>query len=591
MSRLQRSWGAEAINQGFWRFRLWAPGQGEFRVALEGREYPMASVGDGWFECELRARAGMRYAFLPENFHAVPDPASRMQVDDVHGPSVLVDPSEYNWSCHWEGRSWHETLLYELHVGTFSPEGTFDGVRQRLEHLSETGVTAIELCPVSHFAGNRGWGYDGVLPYAPHRAYGTPNQLKELIDRAHSLGIMVFLDVVYNHFGPEGNYLSVYAPEFFHQDEVTPWGAAVAFDRRPVREFFIENALYWLDEYRFDGLRLDAVDQITDRSEEHFLLELSRAVREFGFDRHVHLTTEDEQNITFLHQRDDDGQAIHYDGEWNDDWHHVAHVILTKEGDGYYEDYVADPRTNMAISLAEGFVYQGQESLFKRGCKRGAPSRHLPPTAFVNFLQNHDQIGNRAFGERISTLAEPDGHRVLTACLLLSPHIPLLFMGQEWGETRPFQFFTDFQGNLADAVREGRRREFARWPQFSDPKLRDEIPDPNAIATFERSKLDWRYCEAPAGQRHRSFVRSLIEIRHREIVPRLGNIKGDAGSFELLGISGVRISWKMGDGTVLEMVLNLGGEPFEHSLFGREIFRLNNVSNHPWAIQVAILEP
>jgi malto-oligosyltrehalose trehalohydrolase len=558
---------------------------------LGARAHDLDRDADGWFRAELPADPGTEYRFMPPDGPQVPDPAARAQAGDVHGASVLVDPQAFEWHADWRGRPWHETVLYELHTGAFSPEGTFDGARRRLDHLADLGVTAIELCPVAQFAGVRGWGYDGVLLYAPHVAYGGPEGLKRLIDAAHQRGLMVFLDVVYNHFGPDGNYLHVYAPEFFHPEHHTPWGAAIAYDLKPVRDFFIENALYWLDEYRFDGLRLDAVDQIDDQSDEPILAEIARAVRDYDFGRLVHLTTEDDRNITRFHERNADGTPKLYDGEWNDDWHHAAHVLATQESEGYYADYSQDARKEMATALASGFVHQGRPSQFRGSALRGEPSAHLPPTAFVNFLQNHDQTGNRAFGERLTVLAEPRAVEVLTALLLLSPQIPLLFMGEEWGEARPFQFFTHFHGELADAVREGRRREFARWPQFADPGLREKIPDPNDPATFERSRLDWDAPRTPAGRARLDLVRRLLDIRAREIAPRLAGIAGHAGEAETPGARGISARWRMGDGSRLRILANLGGDPFEAAIPGRELFGHGAVARDPWAIRATLEEP
>ncbi len=516
MSLFRRSWGADPVSDGRWQFRLWAPGLDRMGLILDGTEHAMDKDAEGWFRTELDAMPGAQYLFAPSGCPHVPDPAARAQAGDVHGPSVLVDPEAYQWRTEWRGRPWHETVLYELHVGTFSRAGTFDGVRDHLEHLAETGITAIELCPVASFSGTRGWGYDGVLHYAPDIAYGGPDGLKRLVDGAHEVGLMVFLDVVYNHFGPDGSYLHVYAPEFFHPERATPWGASIAFDLAPVRNFFIENALYWLDEYRIDGLRLDAVDQIDDQSEEPILQEIARAVRDHGFERPVHLTTEDDRNITWMHEREPDGSPKFYDGEWNDDWHHAAHVLATGESEGYYFDYARDPRGEIATGLRDGYIFQGGVSAFRDGARRGEPSAHLPPVAFVNFLQNHDQIGNRAFGERLTTLAEPEAVRVLTALLLLSPHIPLLFMGEEWGETRPFQFFCDFHGELADTVREGRRREFAAFGWDA------EVPDPQAQATFERSTIDPSVAGSGAHAQLLALYQRLLRLRRAEPALRPG---------------------------------------------------------------------
>jgi malto-oligosyltrehalose trehalohydrolase len=414
--------------------------------------------------------------------------------------------------------------------------------------------------------------------------------LKRLVDAAHERDLMVFLDVVYNHFGPEGNYLHAYAPHFFHEERHTPWGAAIAFEQPPVRQFFVENALYWLDEYRFDGLRLDAVDQIEDQSDEPILEEIARAVREYGFNRPVHLTTEDDRNVTHLHVRDDAGRPMLFNGEWNDDFHHVAHVLSTGETEGYYGDYAADPRGDMMVALREGFVHQGRPSPYRDGALRGELSGHLPSTAFVNFIQNHDQTGNRAFGERLTTLAKPEAVEALTALLILSPAIPLIFMGEEWGETHPFQFFCDFHGELAREVRQGRHHEFVRWPQFANAELRETIPDPNDPATFERSVLGWEGRDAKAGRERLALFRTLTAIRSKEIAPRLTGAFAAQGGTHSHGDRGLSVDWTLGDGSRLTIVANLGGRSFEAACHGRELFHIGNHESDDWALYASIEE-
>jgi len=561
----QKRWGAELLDGQQARFRLWAPGAGDVRLVVGGDRMglSMANVGGGWFETVTdQVAAGERYAFrLPDGI-IVPDPAARAQADDVHGPSVLIDPRAYEWrSAGWAGRPWEEAVIYELHTGTFTEWGTFDGIQRRLDHLVETGVTAIELMPVAQFGGNRGWGYDGVLVYAAHRAYGGPVGLKKLVDAAHQRGLMVLLDVVYNHFGPDGNYLHLYAHEFFDDDRITPWGPAIDYEKPAVRDFFIDNALYWLEEYRFDGLRLDAINEIRDSSSEHILESIAKAVRDEIKGRHIHLTTEDDRNITSLHERDTNLNPVLYTGEWNDDFHHAAHVAATGESEGYYMDYAIDPVGKLARSLAEGFAFQGEASEFWGDAPRGKSSAHLPPTAFVNFIQNHDQIGNRAFGERLTDLASARAVETLTAILLLGPQIPLMFMGEEWGEARPFSFFTDFDGELADAVRQGRRAEFRRFAVFSDPAQREKIPDPNALATFTASRLDWRALDEPHHRARHALISRLLRIRHSEIVPRLKGVAGNSGTFAAYEAQAIDVRWRLGDGTRLTMIANLGDTP------------------------------
>ena len=400
-----------------------------------------------------------------------------------------------------------------------------------------------------------------MLIYAAHCAYGGPVGLKRLVDAAHQRGLMVLLDVVYNHFGPDGNYLHLYAGQFFDDDRVTPWGAAIAYSIPAVRDFFIDNALYWLEEYRFDGLRLDAINEIRDPSPEHVLESIAKTVRNAIKDRQIHLTSEDDRNITLLHERDTNLNPVLYTGEWDDDFHHAAHVAATGESEGYYMDYVVDPVGKLARSLAEGFTYQGEASEFWDKAPRGVPSAHLPPTAFINFIQNHDQIGNRAFGDRLTDLASDRAVETLTVILLLAPHIPLMFMGEEWGETRPFCFFTDFHGELADAVRRGRRAEFRRFAVFSDPAQRERIPDPNALATFTASRPDWRLLDQQHHRARHALIKRLLRIRHSEIVPRLKGTAGNNGVAMTYGERTFDVRWHLGDGARLTLLANLGDAP------------------------------
>jgi maltooligosyltrehalose trehalohydrolase len=385
--------------------------------------------------------------------------------------------------------------------------------------------------------------------------------LKRLVDAAHARGLMMILDVVYNHFGPDGNYLPLYAPAFFDADRHTPWGSAIRFDAAPVRTFYIENALYWLEEFRFDGLRLDAIDQIEDPSDEPILEELARTVRSRIRDRHVHLTTEDNRNVANLHVREEDGTPRLYTAEWNDDFHHVAHVIATDDTQGYYADYGPDVAGKLARALAEGYVYQGESSAFRDGKSYGEPSLDLPPIAFIDFLQNHDQIGNRAFGERLSVLAPEKTVALLTAVLLLSPQIPLLFMGEDWGEQRPFLFFTDFMGELGRNVREGRRREFRKWPQFQDPATRERIPDPNDPATMQASSLDWSALDREPGANRLAHVRRLLALRAREIVPRLKGLRRGSRAAQVLADRAFSVAWPLADGGRLRCVASFEDAP------------------------------
>ncbi len=537
--------GAIMLDAQHTRFALWAPDAFYVSVELEnGKSIAMLPQADGWFEVEIKCPAGTRYRYNIDGEQDVPDPASRAQASDVHGWSLVVDPLAYHWrQPNWQGRPWHEAVIYELHVGAL---GGYANVEQHLPRLAELGVTAIELMPLAQFPGERNWGYDGVLPYAPHSSYGTPEQLKHLIDSAHEHGLAVILDVVYNHFGPDGNYLGQYAASFFQEDVHTPWGAGIDFERREVRDFFLDNALMWLLEYRFDGLRLDAVHAIDNPG---FLQELAQRVRQqVDTGRHVWLVLENELNQASLLKHD-------FDAQWNDDFHNVLHVLLTGETDAYYSDFAQDPTAKLARCLGEGFIYQGDTT--RHGHARGEPSGGLPPTAFVAFLQNHDQIGNRALGERLHQLCPPQALKAATALLLLSPMIPLMFMGDEANAAEPFLFFTDHHGELAEAVREGRRNEFADFAAFHDPERREHIPDPNALSTLQQSM------PTLADQDHVAFYRELLSLRHRHIVPHLpGSVALGA---QVLGDAAVSARWRLGNGSVLQIDLNLSATALEHS--------------------------
>ena len=402
-----------------------------------------------------------------------------------------------------------------------------------------------------------------MLPFAPAASYGTPNDLKRLVDAAHARGLMMLLDVVYNHFGPEGNYLHVYAPQFFNPRHQTPWGAAINFDAErsaTVRDFFIHNALYWLEEFHFDGLRLDAVHAIVDESQPDFVTELATRVRKHIAGRHVHLVLENDRNQARYLARDASGRAPLATAQWNDDLHHALHVLATGETDGYYADYAGDPVAMFGRALAEGFIYQGEASPYRGGAARGERSAHLPPPAFVSFAQNHDQVGNRALGERIAMLADAERLRTLMACVLLAPQTPLLFMGEEFAASTPFLFFCDFGPELAEAVTRGRREEFARFARFRDPSARQAIPDPNAAETFAASKLDWNEAEQAIGSQWRDFYRNCLALRRRHIVPWLAELRS-GGSFHVEGETLLRLAWTARNGQRLHLIANLASAP------------------------------
>jgi len=561
--------GAEIRDAGKVRFRLWAPTASDVSVSISDKSLPMSRLGDGWFELvTAEAGPGTHYQFKIDRLHSVPDPASRFQPLGVHGPSEVVDPQAFSWkNTNWRGRPWEEAILYELHVGTFSPEGTFAGAEEKLQYLVDLGITAVEIMPVSSFPGTRNWGYDGVLPYAPAACYGRPQDLKRFVDTAHSQGLMVFLDVVYNHFGPEGNYLRLYSPQFFSELHRTPWGEAINFDgpgSRQVRDYFIHNALYWLQEYHIDGLRIDAVHAIYDDSRPDFLTELAETLRtKVGQARHIHVVLENHNNAAHYLSGDVRDKPGRCTAQWNDDIHHAAHVLLTGESDGYYQDYAGDPASHLARCLAEGYSFQGQPSSYQKGSRRGEPSRDLPLSCFVSFLQNHDQAGNRAFGERITSLSDAGEIKVALAVLLLAPSPPLLFMGEEFAASTPFLFFCEFGPDLADKVREGRRKEFSRFAQFRSQEARSTIPDPNSEDAFLRSKLDWASLESDPHASWLRFYRELLAFRQREIVPRVKSFLPGKAEFAVLASKALSVVWPLARGAELVLLANFGGDELD----------------------------
>jgi len=548
----ERPFGARLTADGA-SFRLWAPAAKRVDLLLE-RPYALKRGEDGWFAADISGtRAGARYKFRIDDEIDVPDPASGFQPEDVFGPSEVINHSSYRWrALEWRGRPWHETVLLEAHVGTFTPQGTYRAMIDKLDHLAAAGITALELLPLADFAGSRNWGYDGVLWYAPDSVYGSPDDLKALIDEAHLRGLMVFLDVVYNHFGPEGNYLGRYAPKFFTQAQ-TPWGSAIDYRVPQVRAFAIENALYWLREYRFDGLRLDAVHSIVELGEISMLHDLSVAVGRLAAEtnRRIHLVLENGDNCVSVLDAGQDPPRGKYRAQWNDDYHHAWHVSLTGEAQGYYRDYQRSPLGDIARALGSGFVYQGEASAHRGGQSRGEPSGKLSPTAFVNFLQNHDQIGNRPLGDRLETHVPPEAIEAALAITLLAPAIPMLFMGEEWGSKVPFPFFCDFKGDLAEAVRKGRRGEYG----WAYAKYGDEVPDPLEKSTFQSAVLDWESRHEPAGRQRLALVRELLAVRRREIMPRLANAAFGEAQAADNGL--LTASWRLGDDTRLGLRANL----------------------------------
>jgi maltooligosyltrehalose trehalohydrolase len=568
--------GAQLLAQGGTRFRVWAPSvaRAELQLAedrlVDTRTCPMHAAKHGWHEVTVPgAGAGSRYKFLlyleDGTAWSVPDPASRSNPDGVHEASSVVDAHTYAWrETAWRGRAWADAVLYELHVGTFTPEGTFAAAAARLPDLTALGVNALQLMPLAAFPGTRNWGYDGVLPFAPAACYGTPDELKALVDTAHGLGLMVLLDVVYNHFGPDGNYLHVYCPEFFNPAQRTPWGAAINFDgpsSRTVRDYFLHNALYWITEYGFDGLRLDAVHAFRDSSRPDLVCEIAAALRAGpGRDRRVHLVLENNRNEARYLARGVDGRPLHATAQWDDDVHHAVHVLLSGEGDGYYADYARDPLARLGRALAEGFAYQGEHSTF-RAKSRGESSGHLPPDAFVGFLQNHDMVGNRAFGGRVDSFSDPRFLVAAYACLLLTPLVPMLFMGEEFAASTPFLFFCDFGPELAAAVAAGRRREFRRFAAFTDEAAIARISDPNSAATFEASKLRWAERSQSPHRDRLALVRELLALRRQRLAPHLAELR-HGGRHRIEG-GVLHVAWDLEDGSAWRLLAHFGREAVE----------------------------
>jgi maltooligosyltrehalose trehalohydrolase len=559
------SHGAFPQEDGTSRFSLWAPDADKVEVSLgDGRQYELQQSGNGWHSLVVECPAGTSYRYIINGKLRVPDPAARLQHGDAHGLSCLVN-HVYPWQTEaWNGLPWHHAILYEVHVGLV---GGFSKVEKLLPSLARLGITAIELMPINEFPGTRNWGYDSILPFAPESSYGTPDELKSLIDTAHRLGLMVILDVVYSHFGPDGNNLDKYASSFFRRDLHSPWGSAIDFRQREVRDFFCENALMWILDYRVDGLRLDAAHTIR---ESDFLMELARRVRgAIAPERHVHLILENENNNASLLQQG-------FNAQWNDDGHHVLHYLLTNESDGQYASFATSSTAKLARCLSEGFICQGEPNHSEPtpdSQPRGQPSAHLPPTAFVLFLQNHQQVGNRALGERLTQLADPDALKAAVVLVLLCPMVPLLFMGEEWGTKCPFLYFTDHEDKLAKTIRDRRRTEFA--VDANSPSLRQQIPDPNAISTFLASRVELlaevedRETEGlnheqsghEQSERERwwDFYQQLLALRRREIIPHLPGTR--SSRVTIIARRSLCAEWTLGNGTLLAIWLNLSANP------------------------------
>ena len=589
--------GAEVRNGGA-RFKIWAPKCKTMRLKLKGRRSLLSldAVGEGWHRLDVEGvKAGAQYKFVLPDDTEIPDPSSRHQPGDVHGWSEVIEPRDFTWTdVDWTGRPWEEAIIYELHIGTFTEEGTFKAAAAKLDHLITLGITAIQIMPIADFYGKFNWGYDGVMWFAPDSSYGRPEELKALIDAAHRKSLMVFLDVVYNHFGAHGNYLPNIAPIFTDKHK-SPWGEAINFDgpgATVVRELVIESALYWVTEFNFDGLRFDAVHTIADDSSSHILELLAARIRAARPHRHTHLIIENSENQEIWLRRNSGAEPVHFTAQWNDDVHHLLHAAATGENTGYYADFdnLEERSDRLGRALAEGFAYQGEVKPHE-GMKRGEPSVGLPATSFVVYMQDHDQIGNRVKGDRITKIANDDAVKALTAIYLLSPQIPMLFMGEEWASERPFPFFSDVPAELRDVVRKGRQEELKSTPEHEDPNKPnvEEAVDPTSNKTFVSAKLDWDNIGKPPHAAWLEHYRSLIDVRKMEIVRRLEGQEGFASKYELLGPKSVLICWGMGDGSTLRLYANLDddAQPDVPPIIGRRVYLQGFVEEGrlgPWTV-------
>lgn len=552
--------GAE-LSEGETRFRIFGPAVTSMMLKLEGREqaFAMQSEGDGWWSLTRDdAPAGSRYTYvLPDGLN-VPDPVSRFQPKDVSGPSEVIDPTSYLWQDrNWTGRPWSEAVLYELHVGAFTEEGTFRAAIGKLNHLAQLGITAIELMCLADFAGRRNWGYDGVLWYSPDSAYGRPDDLKAFIDAAHGYGVMVLLDVVYNHFGPEGNYLPRYFPEFCIESEHTPWGQALNFEGKHsevVRDLIVQNALYWVEEFHVDGLRLDAAHAMIDKGRRHILDELAERVRDSTGKRHIHLILENDLYVPERLTRDEYGNAKSYTAQWNHDMTHLLGISMaehcpeTPSSDNGETD-------RLGKALARGYVIAAE----MEGKRK--PQDRVAPPAFVSFLQTHDLIGNRVFGDRIFAISSPEAIRAAYAVLLLLPQVPMMFMGDEFGASSPFPYFCDFHGDLAEAVRRGRCEQLSQLPDAPDAETLKRAPDPEAESTFLSGKLRWNEVEDSAHAEWLEWFRNLLKVRRGAISPVLSAMTSACGSYEVVARGALVCEWKTEAGWFLRLEANLCSTP------------------------------
>jgi maltooligosyltrehalose trehalohydrolase len=514
-----RSQGADLVENGV-RYRTWAPGKEKVEVVIfdpAGLEERIVSLGeepgDYFSAIDPAGRVGDRYKYRFGGSDW-PDPASRFNPDGVHGAGQVIDPSDYAWGDRaWPPPRVSELIIYELHIGTFTAEGTFHAAIGKLDHLVDLGVTALEIMPVADFPGARNWGYDGVLLYAPARVYGQPNDLRALVDAAHQRGLAVILDVVYNHLGPDGNYLGAYSRDYFNPQHKTPWGDGLNFELKPVRDFFVENTSYWRQEFHIDGFRLDATHAIMDTSKKHVLAEIAEVAHSLG----GFVTAEDERNQPRLLLPPERG-GVGLDAIWADDFHHVVRVMLTGTREGYYKSYEGTVE-ELAATLDHGWLFEGGKRK-RRGRGQPAAAADLLPEQFIFCITNHDQIGNHAFGARLNHIVSPAAFRAASALLCLVPFTPLILMGQEWAASSSFQFFTDHEPKLGHLVTEGRREEFRGFAAFRDPAAREAIPDPQAEETFLQSKLRWDEIGEGRHAATLQLYREFLQLRRQSTVLR-----------------------------------------------------------------------
>ncbi|HUQ72490.1 MAG TPA: malto-oligosyltrehalose trehalohydrolase [Planctomycetaceae bacterium] len=580
--------GAEPLADGF-HFRVWAPGHERVSVQVEGRgPIPLRHEGAGYHAGQVSdLQAGVRYRLKLDDGDLVPDPGSRFQPDGPHGSSQLVDPRGFAWTDgEWAGRPFEEYVVYEMHIGTFTRAGTWLAAAAELAELASIGITCVEIMPVAEFPGRWGWGYDGVNLFAPQHLYGTPDDFRTFVDTAHRLGLCVVLDVVYNHFGPDGNYLRQFSADYFSTTRNTDWGDAINFDgpnSGPVREFFLTNAVYWIKEFHLDGLRIDATQDIHDGTptDRHILTEMGRQVRAAAPHRKVVLIAENEPQHSELCRAADRG-GYGLDALWNDDFHHAAMVALTGRNDAYYTDYRGDPQE--FVSAAKyGYLYQGQWYSWQKG-RRGRPGFDLAPSMFVTFIQNHDQIANSGRGQRAHQLGSPGRYRALMAWMLLGPGTPMLFQGQEFAASSPFLYFADHAPELAKLVDAGRREFLSQFRSLSDPEAQDMLADPGDPETFQRCKLDFAERESHAALYQ--FTKDLLALRQTE--PCFRSVTRRAIDGAVLGAQAFLLRYFMRDGLDRLLVVNLGRDL--HLNTAPEPL-LGSLPDAPWKIVLSTDEP